>query len=306
MILDESDLREGLEFIVGTWRVDYVVNAWSNDLSHIPAAEWKSEDGGDLCAVTFEFFEDHTVKLTDASKNREHTGEWEQTGWCEYRYTLGDFLDLPEGTLRENVERLSVRDGDLVFSIGFLAIGMKKIASGVVAEPEKAPDIGDLEPGEADLSLKEIVGRYEVAKAMSFLDGELAMHTREEVAADLEKRLAAGEIEEDEVADSMKMFDAVIEFTADHRVIEWIKAPEGVGEDEIKAALEEGEISAYRDGMIALGEKEWKAIGGRYYYDTGEEREVFGEAQSPWDELAFDEEGLLPFGDKMMLLRRID
>ena len=81
---------------------------------------------------------------------------------------------------------------------------------------------------------------------------------------------------------------------------------DGVSEEEIKAALEEGEIAGYKDGLFTTGEdREWKAVDGKYYYDTGEHRELFGEEQSPWDELAFDENGLLPFGDGMMKLRKI-
>ena len=151
----------------------------------------------------------------------------------------------------------------------------------------------------------KLVGRWEVAETMCFADGEFAMRTREAAAADLEKRLAAGEIEADEVAESLQTFDAVIEFTADHRVIEWMKAPADLGEDDIKAALDEGGISAYRDGMIALGEKEWKALDGKLYYNSGEERELFGEEQSPWDELTFGDDGLLAYGE-MMKLRRVD
>ena len=57
--------------------------------------------------------------------------------------------------------------------------------------------------------------------------------------------------------------------------------------------------------MFSVGEKEWKAVGGRYYYNTGEHREIFGEVKSPWDELAVDEEGLLPFASSMMKLKRV-
>ena len=140
MILDEHDLREGLKFIVGTWQADYVVNAFSNDLSHIPAKEFKSDDGRDFSAITFEFFEDHTVAMRDASSGKEEKGTWEQTGWSSYKYTLNGFVDLPEGSFRDAAEKLEVVEGCLVFSIGFLAVGMKKTADGVVTEPEKEPD----------------------------------------------------------------------------------------------------------------------------------------------------------------------
>ncbi len=52
---------------------------------------------------------------------------WELTGLYEYRYTVKDFLDIPEGPFRENAEKLSAVDGALCFAIGFLTIGMKKI-----------------------------------------------------------------------------------------------------------------------------------------------------------------------------------
>ena len=302
MTLDEQDLRRGLKFIVGTWQVDYIVNAFSNDLAHIPATEFKSDDGRDFSAITFTFFEDHSVVMADTSTCKEEKGSWEQTGWAEYHYTLGAFLDLPDDNFRKNAETLSVQDGYLVFSIGFLAIAMKKIADGDVTE---APDIGDTAPSEADLALDGIVGRYEVAAAMAMVGDDFGLYGKEEVAADLDRRKAAGEIDDDEYNESMSAFGAIVEFTADHKVLEWMPLPAGVSEDEIKAALEEGEIAGYKDGMFCMGEKEWKAVDGRYYYNSGEERELFGEAQSPWDELAFDEDGLLPFGSGMMKLKEI-
>ncbi len=143
MELDEKTLNDGLKFIVGTWQVDYVVNAFSNDLKHIPASEFKSEDGRDFSAITYSFFEDHTVIMKNGSDGREESGTWEQTGWSEYHYTLNAFLDIPDSSFLKNAETLSVLDGNLGFSIGFLAIGMKKIAEGIVTEK---PDIGDLKP----------------------------------------------------------------------------------------------------------------------------------------------------------------
>ena len=304
MILDENDLRDGLKFIVGTWQVDYVVNAFSNDLSHIPAAEFKSSDGRDFSVITFEFFEDHTTVLRDAASGKEERGTWEQTGWGSYRYTLGAFIELPEGAFREAAEKLEVIEGCLVFSIGFLAIGMKKIADGVVTEPEKEPDIGDIEMTAEDLAATGIVGTYGVAKAFAMVDGKFGLFSREDVAADLEKRRAAGEIDDEEIDDALRGFELVTEFTADHRVVSWMKIPKNVTEDMIKAAQEAGEIGEVRDGRFAAGSKEWKSLGGKYYYDSGEHREVFGEVKSSWDELTFDEDGLLSFGE-MMKLRRI-
>ena len=128
MELDKSDLRRGMEFIKGIWQVDYVVNAFSNDLRHIPASEFKSSDGKDFTAITFEFSDDHSAILRNSADGKEVTGTWEQTGWSEYRYSLGGFFDIPEDSpFLKAAETLSVYDGYLVFSLGFLAIGMKKV-----------------------------------------------------------------------------------------------------------------------------------------------------------------------------------
>ena len=86
MELNENILRSGKRFIVGKWRVDYVVNAFSNDLAHIPASEFKSEDGSDFTAITFDFFEDQRVVMTDTSKGKTVEGTWEQTDMFEYKY----------------------------------------------------------------------------------------------------------------------------------------------------------------------------------------------------------------------------
>lgn len=303
MILDENDLREGLRFIVGTWQVDYVVNAFSNDLSHIPAAEFKSDDGRDFSAVTFEFLEDHTVAMRDSSSGKEEKGTWEQTGWGEYRYTLNGFIDLPDGSFRDAAEKLQVIEGCLVFSIGFLAVGMKKIADGVVTEPEKEPDVGDVPMTDADLAARDVVGTYGVARAFTMVDGKFGLFSREEAEADLMKRKAAGEIDDDEIAEYLRLFEGRTEFTDDHRVITWMKLPPNVTEDMIKEALAAGEISEVKDGYFAHGETEWKSLGGKYYYDSKEHREVFGEVKSSWDELAFDDEGLLTYGEMMKLKR---
>lgn len=299
MTLDEHDLRRGLKFIVGTWRPDYIVNAFSNDLAHIPAAEFKSDDGRDFTALSFEFFEDHSVIMRDSGSGKEERGTWEQTGWAEYHYTLGAFMDIPEGDFRKGAETLSQRDENLVFSLGFLVVALKKTADGVVTEPK---DVGDIEPSEADKALDGIVGDYEIAEAMAMVGGDFGLFGREAVEADLKARGA----DEDEISEALGVFGGRVEFTADHKVVQWMKLPAGVSEEEIKAALEAGEIDDYKDGFFtAGGEKEWKAVGGKYYYNTGEHREIFGEAQSPWDELTTGEDGLMLFGGGAMKLRKL-
>ncbi|MBQ9910498.1 MAG: hypothetical protein IJM50_03275 [Lachnospiraceae bacterium] len=303
MELDAQDLKRGLKFIVGTWRVDYVVNVWSNDLAHIPASEFKSTDGNDFTAVSYTFFEDHTLVMKNDANGREERGTWEQTGFGEFHYTLNGFLDLQDNSFLKAAETLSMRDGEyLVFSLGFLAIAMKKTEEGTVTEEK---DIGEREPSEADLQMNEIVGTYEIAKALTMVKDNFGLFTKEEVLEELNQRKEAGEITEEEIAQELNVFSGAVEFTEDHRVIQWMALPPGVPEEAVKAALEAGEIAGVKDGMFNAGrDKEWKALDGKYYYNSGEHREVFGEVQSPWDELVFDEDGLLSFGEAMKLRRK--
>ena len=157
---------------------------------------------------------------------------------------------------------------------------------------------------EDDLKCMDIVGTYRAAKMMSMIGGSFDIFSIEDILADLDKQLAAGTIDEHEAAQTKSLIDARYEFTEDHRVLEKMKVPDGVGEDEIKAAIEAGEIKDYKDGYFSRDEKQWKAIGGKYYYDTQEQRELFGEAQSSWDELVFDEDGLLNYGSGFVKLKK--
>ncbi len=304
MELDEQDLKQGLKFLVGTWQVDYIVNAFSNDLAHIPATEFKSSDGTDFTAIQYEFFEDHTMVLRDASKGKEIKGTWEQTGWSEFHYTVEDFYDIPDDNFRKGVETLQMMEGThIVFSIGFLAIAMKKIADGVVTVVKK-PDIGDAEMSEEDLKCKDIVGTYVVAKMMSMIGDKFDIFPVEDILAELEKKVAAGEVDEDELKQTKSLLAAQYEFTDDHKVKARMKVPEGVTEEQIKAAIDADEIHDYKDGYFTGEMKEWKAVGGKYYYDTGEQREMFGEPQSSWDELT-TEDGLLVYGSGFFRLKKI-
>ena len=304
MELDEQDLKQGLKFLVGTWQVDYIVNAFSNDLAHIPATEFKSSDGTDFTAIQYEFFEDHTMVLRDASKGKEIKGTWEQTGWSEFKYTVADFYDIPDDNFRKGVETLQMMEGThIVFSIGFLAIAMKKIADGVVTEVKK-PGIEDVEMSEEDLKCKAIVGTYAVAKMMSMIGESFDVFPVEDILADLEKKVASGETDEHDLQQTKSILAARYEFTDDHKVIARMKVPEGVSEEQIQAAIDAGEIHDYKDGYFIGETKEWRAVDGKYYYDTGETREVFGEPQSSWDELK-EEDGLLVYGSGFFRLKRI-
>ena len=304
MELDAQDLKRGLKFIVGTWQVDYVVNAWSNDLAHIPAAEFKSTDGNDLSVISYTFFEDHTMVMKNAADGKEVQGTWEQTGWGEFHYTLNDFLNLQDSSFLKNAETLSMRDGEwLVFSLGFLAVAMKKTEEGTVTEE---PDIGDIEMTDEEVEVTDIAGVYEVAESMAVVGGEFDLFPKEAVIAELDRKKAAGEIDDSEYAMGLHAFNICVEFTKSHQVVQWMPVPAGVSEEQINAALESGQILDFNGEAIAMSKKPWKYLNRKYWYDTGEQRELFGEKQSSWDELKFDEEGLLEFGGMMKLRKKTE
>lgn len=300
MSLDEGRLKDGLKFIVGTWQVDFIVNFFSNDLAHIPATEFKSDDGRDFSSITFTFFEDHSLKMKDSGSGKEEEGTWEQTDNYEYHYTLNGFMDVPEGDFKNAVEKLSVQDGFLTFTLGFLVIAMKKIEEGHIT---KEPDIGDIVPTAEEEAHKDIVGVYEIAKVTAYIDDKFELFSKEEIAAAIEKSKAKGE-EDDMLSDFLKMTDGFVEFKDDHNIYSWSKLPEGVSEKDIKEAIKSGEILDAKDGYFCRGTQEWKFVKGDYYYNTGAQRSMFDEELSPWDKLVFDENGLLPFGEGSMLLRK--
>lgn len=152
-------------------------------------------------------------------------------------------------------------------------------------------------------SAADLIGFWEVAKAKSFVGGKFAFFTLDEVKAELEAQKTAGELDGDP-EEMTQGFSTRVEFTEDGKVRTWMKAPEGVSEAEIEAALDSGELLGWADGMMCPEEKEWKEENGSFLYNTGEHRVMFDEVQSPWDELKLNEEGLLPFGSGMMLLRK--
>ena len=153
------------------------------------------------------------------------------------------------------------------------------------------------------MSAAELIGIWEVAKARSFVGGKFDFFTLDEVKAELDAKKAAGELDGDP-EELMSGFYSRTEFTADGKVRMWMKAPAGVSEEEINAAIAAGELIGWKDGLMCLEEKEWKEENGTILYNTGEHREIFGEVKSPWDELALDENGFLPFGSGMVLLKK--
>ncbi len=150
----------------------------------------------------------------------------------------------------------------------------------------------------------DLIGTWGVAKARSVVGGKFAMFTLEEVLEEINARKAAGTLD-GEPEEMTAGFSSRTEFTEDGKVLTWMKAPAGVPQEEIDKALESGEIKGFKDGFFCLEEKEWKEENGEILYNSEEHREIFGEVQSPWDKLELNEEGLLPFGSGMMLLRKL-
>lgn len=299
MELDKQTLYEGRKFIAGVWEAEFFVNAFSDDLAHVPASEFKSEDGSDLTALKFVFNADNTVNISGLPDGKTETGEWEQTDRYKYSYTVAAFDALEDGFFKTAATTLEVNDGYLVFTVGFFAIALKKIS-----DFDAGPSEADILTNAPDDGMTGIEGRYAIVKAIAMVGDDFGFFTRAEVEADIKKRIEVGTCDESEVAEALSLFNSIVEFTSDRKVIMWMKLPEGVSDEEIKAALEAGEIKAIKDGYFYSDESEFKSVNGKFYYNSGAEYELFDEKQSPWIPLEFDEEGLLNFTG-MIKIRKI-
>ncbi len=302
MTLDEQDLKNGLKFIVGTWQPDFIVSLASNDLAHIPVAEFKTKDGKDFTGLEFEFFEDHTMEMRNANDSKSAKGQWEQTGFGTFKCTVNNILeDGSQQTVNQPLE-LNWQENNLAFGLGIIVISMKKIAEGKITEVKKL-DIGDIEPSAEDLKMKEVVGSYKVVKMVAYIDDKFEQFEKEVIAADCQKKIAAGEMEDRDAERSLAIFDSIVEFTDDYKVLNWTPLPKDISDDEVKAALEAGQISQVKDGRFLAEEKEWKAVNGAYYYNTKEHRVVFDELKSSWDKIEIDQNGCIAL--EFMTIKKI-
>lgn len=301
MELTKEDLKDGLKFIVGTWEAEFVVSFFSNNLEHVPVTEFKSSDGRDLSKLSMEFFEDHTAKLKDGSNGREVDSTWEQTKPYGWTYKANGFFGELPADVAAKVEELDAQEGKLCIALGFLCIAFKKTAEGHIT---KEPDIDELEPSPEDLKMKAIVGRWKVYKTLAPVGDGFGLHTKDEVMAEFDKKKAAGELDdEEEYNETLNLFESVMEFTDDYKVLSYMPIPKHVTQEEIDEALASGEVKIV-DGMMCCEEpKEWKAVNGHYYYNTKEHREVFGEIKSPWDMIDPDADGHIDL--KMFVLEKM-
>lgn len=300
MELTKEDLKDGLKFIVGTWEAEFVVSFFSNNLEHVPVTEFKSSDGRDLSKLSMEFFEDHTAKLKDGSNGREVDSTWEQTKPYGWTYKANGFFGELPADVAEKVEELDAQEGKLCIAFGFLCIAFKKTAEGHIT---KEPDIDEIEPSPEDLKMKAIVGRWKIYKTLAPIGNSFDLHTKDEVVAELDKKKATDAIEEDEYNETLNMFDYVMKFTDDYKVLSYMPIPKHVTQEQIDQAVASGEVKIV-DGMMCCEEpKEWKAVNGHYYYNTKEHREIFGEIKSPWDIIDPDADGRIDL--KMFVLEKM-
>ena len=105
------------------------------------------------------------------------------------------------------------------------------------------------------------------------------------------------ENDEEAVADELKerkMMTAMeIEVAADGKLYFLSPLPEGVSDEEVKAAVEAGAITLY-DGMMTDAPKAWEERDGELWYDTGIEGEVMDEKVDSWAK-ALDNDGYFNF-----------
>ena len=147
-----------------------------------------------------------------------------------------------------------------------------------------------------------ITGIYEVAKTMAATQDGVGMRTKDEMIAYLNGQKARGEVDDEEIADSLQVFDARFEITPDGQIITLMKMPEGASEQDIEDAITEGEILGVKDGYIIAEKRHWELDGDKYVYAGKGDDDDDGVSGT---ELKFDDDGLLDFAGGIMKLKKI-
>ena len=96
-----------------------------------------------------------------------------------------------------------------------------------------------------------------------------------------------------------EILDTVVVISAE-KLDTYVKIPE----DQVMEAVAEG-IPVTEYGILAQS-CEVKEENGEYFYDSRTEGEADGEEVSPFVRLELDENGLLPFGEGMFRLQKVD
>ena len=135
----------------------------------------------------------------------------------------------------------------------------------------------------------EILGLWKADKVLSFDEDY------NQIWKDAEEILNDPTLDEDDKQPAK----AVVEFGDDGFVRMMMPLPDGISQEEIDAAVAEGEIEVSGDMMVA--EKyPWKEENGKFFYDSGTEGEVLGEEVSPWIEITADGNGIEMFTFKLV------
>ena len=104
-----------------------------------------------------------------------------------------------------------------------------------------------------------IIGTYEIAKVMAVKGDELHTFTKDEMFAFLTQQKESGAVDDDEIAENMRVFDARIEFTPDGQILTLMKAPDGVIEKPIgRSKTDRKKMAVDENGRWA--KTEWKVL----------------------------------------------
>ena len=128
----------------------------------------------------------------------------------------------------------------------------------------------------------KFIGKWSIAQMMHF-DEEKGL-----VWSDIADILA----KEPDDKDTRIMQKAVMVIEEDGNMTFLSPIPEGATQEEIDEALASGELQL-RDGMMIIGQNQWKEENGKIMADTGAEGEVLGEKVGPWEEIKEVEGGMI-------------
>ena len=120
-----------------------------------------------------------------------------------------------------------------------------------------------------------LVGRWKIVEAMRFNENF------EQEWVPVETILADEDLDDDD----KKIYNMIMDFLEDGRVLNLMPIPEGVSQEEIDEAVKSGEIALHDGFMMTNEENHWKTEDGKNYYDTGVQGEALGEEVSSWIEL---------------------
>ena len=141
------------------------------------------------------------------------------------------------------------------------------------------------------------IGKWKLHSVMTFDDNDMPVYLTPEEYLNSPMPYV-DETDEEAVADEMrerrKMIDTMIKICEDGKLYMLSPLPEGVSQEEIDAAVAEGEIEV--EGNMMIAEKHpWKEEDGKILYDSGTEGEAFGEEVSPWLEIKETDNGIEMF-----------